>query len=161
MEERKGILDYAVQVLATMGFSMICMMILTVLFGKDAQDISQLFALGNQGVSVAVMAEYLLVSVLVVFLRYFFFTDQFLKKMLPITRTILMVFSILVIICIFIAVFKWFPIDMWQPWVMFFLFFMVCFGCSMGISVLKTRQDNKRLEEGLARMKEQWEEEHE
>lgn len=161
MEERKGFLGYATQVLVIMGFSMICMMVLTILFGEDAKEISALFSLGGTGISIAVMAEYLVLSILIVGLRYFFFTDRFLKKASVLTRTVLMVSTILVLVSIFIAVFKWFPVAMWQPWVMFLLCFLICFGCSLAISVIKTRQDNKKLEEGLARMKEQWEEEYE
>lgn len=161
MEERKGFLDYAAQVLLIFGFSMVCMLVFVSLFGESAKEISQLFTLGREGVSVKVMLEFLLLSVIIVALRYFFFTDQFLKKMTVLFRTIWMVFTILMVISLFIAIFDWFPVTMWQPWVMFLVCFFVCFGCSVAVTVLKTKQENKRLAEGLARLKQQWEEEHE
>lgn len=155
MEERKNILDYGAQVMCIFGFTMLCMMVFACLFGEAAKGISAFFALGSEGITVQVMAEFLLLAVLIVFLRYFFFTDRFLKKMPVLARTVLMVLSILVVMSGFIFLFDWFPVNMWQPWVMFLLSFFICFGGSVGISVWKARLDNKKLQEGLRRLQEQ------
>lgn len=155
MEERKSMLDYGAQVLCIFGFTMLCMMIFACLFGETAKGVSSFFALGSTGVTVGVMAEFLLLAILIVFLRYFFFTDRFLKKMPVLARTVLMVLSILVVMSGFIFLFDWFPVNMWEPWVMFLLSFCICFGGSVGISVWKTRLENKKLQKGLERLKEQ------
>lgn len=161
MEERKNILDYAEQVLEIFGFTMICMVVFALLFGEAAKEFSSFFALGRTGVTVSVMLEFLLLAVVIVFLRYFFFTDRFLKKMSVLLRSVLMVLSILGIMSGFIVLFGWFPVHMWQPWVMFLLCFLICFGGSVAISVWRTRLENKKLEAGLTRLKERWEEKDE
>lgn len=161
MEERKHILDYGAQVLMIWGFAMLCMLLFICLFGEAGKEISNLFTLGREGISVAVMLEFLLLSIVIVGLRYFFFTDRFLKKPTVMIRTFGMIFSILIVISGFIFLFGWFPVTMWQPWVMFFLCFLICFIGSMLVSTWKNSQENKKLEAGLARLKAQWEEENE
>lgn len=155
MEERKSILDYGAQVLCIFGFTMVCMMVFVGLFGEMAREVSGFFVLGKEGISLSVMAEFLLLSVIIVFLQFFFFTDCCIKKLPVIGRTLLMLLSILAVMSGFIVVFDWFPINMWQPWVLFLLCFLLCFGGSLGISVVKTRLENRRLQEALNRMREQ------
>ena len=159
MEERKHFLDYAAQAFATFGFTMFWMIIFTILFGKSAKDYSPFFSLGNQGIPVEVMFQFLALSILLTGLRYFFFTDRFLKKMSVLARCIWMPLSGFCLICAFIMVFHWFPVEMWLPWVLFILSYLCCFGVSLALSVWRTRWENRKLEEGLERLKKSWEEE--
>lgn len=155
MEERKNILDYGAQVLCIFGFTMVCMMVFVGLFGESARGLSAFFVLGKEGISLAVMGEFLLLSSLIVLLQELFFTDRILRKMPVLGRTVLMVLSILALMCVFILLFDWFPVGMWQPWVMFLLCFLLCFGGSVTVSVWKTRLENKKLQEGLKRLKQE------
>lgn len=152
-EERKGLLDYGAQVLCIFGFSTLCMLIFTALFGESAREVSSFFVLGREGIPLAVLGEFLLLAVIIVFLQFLFFTDCCFRKMPVIGRTVLMLLSILAVMSGFIAAFDWFPVRMWQPWVMFLLCFLLCFGGSLGISVAKTRLENRRLQEGLERLR--------
>lgn len=155
MEERKNILEYGAQVLCIFGFTMLCMMVFVSLFGESARELSPFFVLGKKGISLAVMGEFLLLSVVIVLLQALFFTDWWIRKMPVLGRTVLMVLSILVVMSVFIILFDWFPVRMWQPWVMFLLCFLLCFGGSVTVSVLKTRLENKKLQEGLKRLKQE------
>lgn len=158
MEERKTIFDYLMQVMVIFGFSMMAMMCFTMLFGESAKEISALFSLGDKGLSVEIMAQFLGLSAIVVLLQYLFFTDRLIKKMSEVMRCICMVILILLIMSLFIIIFQWFPVDMWQPWVLFILCFIICFAVSTFLAILKTKLENKRLEQGLENMKRQWKE---
>lgn len=161
MEDRKNIFDYIAQIFYTFGFAMLFMMGITYLFGEDAKEVSVFFVFGNKGVPVVVMAEFLLLSAMIVGIRYFFFTDRWIKKMSVLKRTVGMILLVLLVIIVCIVLFDWFPVDMWESWFMFILSFGVCFTASIIISTVKTRMEDRKLAEGLARMKEQWEEKDE
>ena len=90
---------------------------------------------------------------MIVTLRFLFFTDVIIKNMSVIARMIWMVVLVLFMISAFIIIFKWFPADMWQPWVMFFLCFGVCFGISMVLTVAKEKAETRKMEEALERLK--------
>ena len=81
MEKKGTILDYIGQVLLIYGGTMVVMNICTFLVGEDAQEISSLFSLGSNGMSVAVSFQFLLVAILNTALRFLFMTDAIIKKM--------------------------------------------------------------------------------
>ncbi|MCM1160275.1 MAG: hypothetical protein NC412_03535 [Roseburia sp.] len=159
MEEKKNIFDFAGMVLVAFGFSMICILLFTILFGEEAKGFSPMFALGKEGVPVELMAQMLALIVLIALVRYLFFSDFLIKKGSVAVRAAGMFLTIIIICAGFIYAFQWFPVNMWKAWGMFFL----CFGVSAAISVtvmtLKENMENKKMEEGLKRLKEQWKEE--
>lgn len=65
-----------------------------------------------------------------------------------------MLTAAVIIIAVFIIVFHWFPVNMWQPWAMFFICFGISFLGSYLVMVIKERVENKRMEEALQRLKE-------
>lgn len=153
MEERKTIFDYLGQIFMIFGITIAILNVLCVLFGEDAKSVSAMFLLGNQGLSVPVMFQFLGVSAVIVTLRFLFFTDVIIKNMSVTARMIWMIVLVLFMISAFIIIFKWFPTDMWQPWVMFFLCFGVCFGISMVLTVAKEKAETRKMEEALERLK--------
>ena len=154
MEEKKTIFDYLAQVMIIFGFAMLVLNIFCLVFGNDAKDISAIFQLGDQGIPVGITLQFLCVSFLITGVRFVFFTDVIIQKMPIWLRTICMLTIIVIIIAAFIILFNWFPVNMWQPWAMFF----VCFGLSfLGTYTVVTVQEkieNKRMEEALQRLKE-------
>ena len=154
MEERKTIFDYLAQVLIVFGFTMLVITIFCLAFGDSAKDLSAMFALGGKGIPVEIAFEFLGVSVLIVGVRFLFFTDICIKKMPIWLRTIGMLTAAVIIIAVFIIVFHWFPVNMWQPWAMFFICFGISFLGSYLVMVIKERVENKRMEEALQRLKE-------
>lgn len=158
MEEKKNIFDFLIHVLCMFGITMIFLMTFCLLFGEDAKEISSMFALGGKGLPVHTMAQFLLVSIIITGLRYLFFSILS-KRMTEMLRLILMLLSIIAVMAIFAYLFDWFPIAMWQPWVAFLLCFAVCVIASLIVNTLRVNVENKKMEEGLARLKQQWEEE--
>ena len=156
MEERKTIFDYLGQVFCTFGITIMCMAVLTILFGEDAKESSRLCVFSNKGIPAAIGFQYFTLSAITVFARYFFFTDAFLKKGSILARTVGMLLVVVAVIACFIYAFDWFPIHMWQPWAMFFICFGICFFISLGVTCIKERMDNKKMEEGLKKLQRQW-----
>lgn len=158
MEEKKTVLGYGAQILSIFGFTMICLMVFAYIFGESAKEFSSLFSLGNEGLTVSAMAEFLLLSAIIVLLQDFYCTDRFFKRMPILARVVVLVLTVLAVIVAFIFLFDWFPINMWLPWVMFLACYTLCVGGSITVSAIMTRQENRKLGKGLDSLKEQWEE---
>lgn len=157
MEEKRTILDYLAQVLTIFGFTILTIAIFCLVFGNSAKDFSTMFELGSQGISINTIFQFLLVSVLITGVRFIFFTDTFIKKMPVWLRTICMSTVIVIIIAVFIIVFHWFPVNMWKPWVMFFISFGISFLGSYFVTKIKEDIENRRMDEALRRLKEKGE----
>lgn len=158
MERDKTIFDFLGNVFGIYGITMSLLIIFALLFGEKAKEISTMFELGNKGISLTIMAEFLLTSFLMTCTRYLFFSEKVFPHMSEYKRAACMLLTNLLIVCLAIWGFGWFPIHMWEPWLCFFLSFLVCVAISAGIMYLKTKAENKKLEEGLERMKEKWKE---
>lgn len=154
MEEKRNIFDYLAQVLSVFGFAILTMNIFCLVFGNSAREFSAMFELGNQGIPVKIVFQFLCVSALIVGVRFIFFTDIIIKKMPIWLRTICMLTGIVIIIAAFIIVFHWFPVDMWQPWAMFFICFGISFLGSYFVMIIREKVENKRINEALQRLKE-------
>ena len=154
MEEKKTIFDYLAQVVIVFGFSMLVLNIFCLAFGNSAKDISALFELGDQGIPVGIVFQFLCISALITGVRFVFFTDVVIQKMPIWIRTVCMLIFVVIIIAAFIIIFNWFPVNMWQPWAMFFVCFGLSFLGSCLVVIVKEKVENKRMEEALRRLKE-------
>lgn len=155
MEEKKTILDYCASVFITFGFAILVLSIFCVLVGEEAWEVSSLYSMGKEGLSVATIMQFFGMSVCITLLRILFFTDSVIKKMSVTLRTICMLVCIIGLIVMCAAVFGWFPVNMWQAWAGFAVSFGLCFVGSCLVMLLKERTQNRRMEEALARLKEQ------
>lgn len=154
MEEKKTIFDYLTQVLIIFGFSMLTMNIFCLIFGDSAKGFSAMFALGNRGIPANIVFQFLGISILIAGIRFVFFTDIVIKKMPVWVRYICMLTSGVLVIVVFIILFSWFPVDMWQPWAMFFLCFGLSFIGSCFVMLIKEKTENRKMKEALQRLKE-------
>lgn len=161
MEEKKNIFDYLAQVLIIFGFSMLILNLFCIVFGDSAQSMSSMFALGSRGLAVETVFQFLVTSILVVSLRFFFFTDRFIKHMSLPLRTVCMLGSVLLAMAVFIVRFQWFPADFRLGWVMFFVCFLFSFVCSYLVMLLKEKTENRKLREALDKLKEKENSDHE
>ena len=155
MARRKNIFDFWAQVLTIFGFVVLVLNLFCLIFGESAKDYSTIFALGAQGIPVAVMAEYFALSVLVAAARFLFFTDRVIRRMAIWLRTVCMLGTVLLSITAFILLFDWFPVDQWQPWAMFLLCFALSFLGSLLVMTLKERMENRQLAAALRRVQEE------
>ncbi len=153
MIKRSSIFDYLTNVMVIFGITVIILGVFCVLFGEDAVTVSSIFKLENNGLAIDTLAQFLSISFLISGIRWLFFTDRIIKKLAIFYRSILMFLCVISVVAIFVGVFNWFPVDMVMPWIMFFISFFVCATVGVGISVLKERSDNKRIQEALDRLK--------
>lgn len=155
MEERKTVFDYCGRVFITFGFSILVLCIFCMLVGEEAWEVSSLYSLGKDGLSVATILQFFGISVCITALRTLFFTDGVIKRMSVTLRTVGMLLCVIVLIIVCAAIFGWFPVNMWQAWAGFAGSFGVCFVGSFILTLLKERTQNRRMEEALLRLKEQ------
>lgn len=153
MEEKRTVFDYLAQVLIVFGFAVLTLNVFCLVFGNSAKEFSNMFALGNQGIPAQIVFQFLGVSVLLVGVRFLFFTDIVIKKMPIWLRTVCMLTVIVVIIAVFVIAFDWFPADMWQPWAMFFICFILSFLGSYFVMTVREKVENNRMDEALQRLK--------
>ena len=78
MEKKKDIFDFASTAALIYGFTITWLIIVCALAGEMAVGYSSIFSLGSDGLSIATLLQFLLVSVLISLWKYLFFTD--LKK---------------------------------------------------------------------------------
>lgn len=154
MKENKTVFDFLGQTLIVFGFTMLILNIFCIFFGNSAKGYSSIFALGSQGVSVKTAFQFLFVSVLISGTKLIFFTDVIIKKMPIWLRTVCMLITVVIINLTFIIMFKWFPVNQWQPWAMFFICFGISFLGSWLVMITKEKTENKKMEEALRRLKE-------
>lgn len=155
MKKNNNIFDFAGQILMIYGFTIVGLNIFCILFGESAKEFSTIFEFGSKGLSRATMLQFLFVAVITVILRFIFFTDVLIKKASIGIRTAGMFFFVILIMILFVCMFGWFPVDMWQPWVCFFISFGISAGVSTAVCILKEQLENKKMEEALQRLKEE------
>ena len=153
MIKENSVFDYLANVMLIFGISVISLGLFCVLFGEDASELSSIFKLGNAGLAIDTLGQFLAVSFIISGVRWLFFTDRIIKNMAMTNRCIGMLICIIIVIAIFAGVFDWFPVGMVKPWVMFFICFFVCAAVSVGISVLKEKSDNRKMQDALDRLK--------
>lgn len=154
MEKKKTIFNFLSEVILIFGFTVLVLNIFCLIFGNIAKDFSTIFELGNQGVPAKIVFQFLGTSFLIAGTKMLFFTDVLIKKMAIWLRTVCMLTVVVIIISLFIIIFHWFPINMWQTWLIFFVCFSVSFLGSYLVMSLKEKVENKHLEEALRRLKE-------
>lgn len=154
MKKKNTIFDFFGQVFFMYGITIVILIVLCRIFGENARAISSMFSLGSAGIPLATMLEFLAASILITGARFFYFNDLILKKASITVRTIFMLFTIILIMAVFICVFGWFPVNMWEPWLMFLLCFGTCFLVSAVITYLKEKTENRNMEKALEKMKE-------
>lgn len=154
MEEKRNIFDYMGQVFIVFGFAMLVLNVFCLVFGESAKDFSAMFELGNGGIPAGIAFQFFCVSAFIVGIRFVFFTDIFIKKMPIWLRTICMLAAVVIIIAAFVIAFGWFPVNMWQPWAMFFICFGISFAVSYQVMIIKEKAENRKMEEALKRLRE-------
>ena len=155
MIKKNSLFDFLLNVVFIYGISMISLNVFCLIFGESAKEISTMFALGNQGVPVNINMQFLAIAFFVAGFKWLYFTDSIIKNMSMALRTMLMFTSVILLMTVFIIVFKWFPVDKVLPWVLFGVCFFIYAVVSFLVASLKERSDNKKMQEALERLKEE------
>ena len=153
MENKKTIFDYMGQVLVVFGVTIILLSVLCALFGEEAKEMSSIFTLGNKGIPIDTMLEFLLVSILVVILRFVFFTDCVIKNLSLILRTVLMYVGTISISVVAIILFEWFPVKEGLGWIGFVVSFTLCTAISIVVTHIKNKLEDDKMQQALDRLK--------
>lgn len=155
MIKKSTIFDCLTSIMTIFGISVLCLCLFCFLFGESAKGYSTMFELGSQGLSVATLLQFLGMSIIITVLRWVFFTDACIKNLSIPVRSVLMFGCIIVSVGIFAWVFGWFPVNHLRPWIMFLISFSVCTSIGVGMSALKERSENKKMQDALERLKEE------
>lgn len=154
MIKKSTIFDWMAGIMTIFGISVLSLCLFCFLFGEDARGYSTMFALGSQGLSIATLLQFLGMAAIITALRWLFFTDACVKNLSIPVRSILMFGCVIVSVGIFARVFGWFPVNHVRPWIMFLVSFLVCTVIGVGMSALKERSENQKMQDALERLKE-------
>lgn len=152
--KKDTLFDYLHGIFMIYGFTVLCMCTFSMMFGEAAQGYSTLFALGNKGLGLETLLQFFLLSVIISTLKFVLFTEGIVKNLAMVARVVIMFGAVIVTIVLFVILFGWFPVNMWKPWVMFFVCFLVCAVLSTILSYVKENYENKKMEEALKKLKE-------
>lgn len=153
MIKKNTIFDFLIHIMVVWGISVLSLCIFCTLFGESAKGMSSMFSLGNAGIPVGTLLQFLLLSAAVTVLRWLFFSDKLIKRLSTVFRSIFMFAGVIMAVAVEAAVFKWFPVNKIEPWIMFFLCFTIYAAVSICVSILKEKTENKKLQDALERMK--------
>ena len=137
------------QILVIFSVTLLFITFIGILAGESAREYSTMFSLGNKGIAFDTVLQVLLSSIVVSLINQIFFSEKLFKNMMTIWKSILMIISIIVAIVIFVICFEWFPINLIEAWIAFFVSFGGFFLVSTVIMVTKTKREAKKYDELL------------
>lgn len=161
MKRKDDVFRYMSHLLVTFGFTVGVLTVFAAFIGEHAKPYSNIFSLGDQGLSLETLAQFLMLSAIITGLRFCLFTDGLISRISLVFRTFLMFFIVILAISVFAVYYGWFPVNMLEAWGAFFACFAVCAFASSYIMAWKTDRENKEMEEALKRLKEEQEEKDE
>ena len=155
MDKRFTVFGFLAQVFMIYGITTGLLNIFCMIFGNEAEGYSTIFSLATEGVSVATSLQFLLAVTIVIILRVVLMTDMLIKNMPLGSRIAAMFMSVFAVIIAFVFLFGWFPATDPLAWIMFIVCFAVSCAVSVIISTIAERQENRKLDEALKRIKEE------
>lgn len=160
-DNKKTWFDFLGQSLIAFAVNIIVLMIFVMAWGEHAKHISSIYQLGKEGLSIETMGQFLLISLLITGIRWFFFSGRIIRKMSTLCRVFLMLLIIFSVTVICIYIFDWFQINDSTAWISFILCFFG--GASLGtiIALIKTKMENRIYQKMFAAYKEKEREEKE
>lgn len=154
IEKEKTIFDYLAQVFMLYGLTVCIFIVFGLVFGEYNREISTLFALGKEGLSFSTLLQLFGMTILIILIRNIFFSDRLIRNMSVVKRAVCMLTGIIVTIIVFVIAFDWFPVRQIEAWIGFAVSFGICFAISMGVTILKEKTENRKMEEALKKMNE-------
>ena len=155
MIKKNSVFDFLASILMIFGFTVLFLAVFCVIFGEEARDFSTIFSLGSEGIGVATLFQFLMVAVAVSLFKWIFFTDALIKNCSIPLRTIAMFLSVIIMMVICIVLFGWFPVNMVEPWIAFFISFFASTFVSVVLSLIKEKTENDKMQEMLEKLKDE------
>lgn len=153
MEEKKTIFDYIRQLFSIFGIIVILHVVLDLLVGDKACEVSTLFSLGSAGLSNHTLIQLFFLALICTLAQNIFLTDTLIKNMPLPVRNILFFATMLISSIIFIILFGWFPVGQFITWLAFILCFCFCTVFSVVISRFEERAEDRKMQEALNKLK--------
>jgi len=141
------------QILIIFSTGILFLTIIGGLIGDSAKRASTMFSLGSEGLSFSVILQFLAVAVMIATLKEIIYSEKLLKNMMTLWRTVIFLFSIIVIIIGFVLMFGWFPVNSVEGWIGFLISFGICFLISTLSMVIKTKLESRKYEESFEKYK--------
>lgn len=151
MEDKKTFFDYMGQFFATYGIIVTIFMGFGEIVGKEACELSSLFSLGKQGLSLETLFQLFVFSAIITLAQITFLTDKWIRSMSLIFRNVCFFVCIVLVMISFVVLFNWFPINEIRAWFGFFASFMLCSLVGITISRWKEKVENKKMEKALSK----------
>ena len=149
MEDRKTVFEYIAQLFTSFGIMVLIFIVINLIIGNEARNLSTLFAMGSAGLASATLLELLLLAVIITVAQNIFLSDILIKNMALLVRNILFFVTIMIAIAVFVIIFGWFPIYNAAAWIGFIVSFAVCTAISAFIMRLEEKAENKKMQEAL------------
>ena len=153
MEENISIFDRISKVFTVFGVVILVHVIIGMIVGEGASEVSTLFSLGSEGLAMNTILQLFALSVIVIILQTVFLTDMIIRSLSIVLRIIMMFVSVTCAIVVFVLAFKWFPVDEIFAWVGFFVSFAICSLVSALYSRLREKTENRKMDEALEKIK--------
>ncbi|HWT74799.1 MAG TPA: hypothetical protein VN258_08810 [Mobilitalea sp.] len=158
MEHKNNlILKFIAHTLILFALNILVLAFFAHLFGEGAKPLSTLYQLGSKGLATSTMLQVLLSSASVIALKNLFYSEKIIQKLMTLWRTVLMLFSVLIINIFYILIFDWFSVNNRYAWAGF----LICFGGGCILSslfmIIKTKLESRQYDELLLNYKNQHE----
>lgn len=153
MENKRTIFDFMSFVMRTFGICICFLLVLTIMANDEMIETSSIFIFGNDAISITVLLQFLLLSFITTILVFLFTSTYMIRFLSLTTRLILM--PIFIILCLGIAIyfFGWFPTGFLLPWILFVVYFLICYGISVAITLCRNKKADNILNKALEEMK--------
>jgi len=153
MENKRTIFEFMGFVMRTFGICICFLLVLTIIANDEMIETSSIFIFGNDAISTTILLQFLLLSFITTILVFLFTSTYMIRFLSLTTRLILM--PIFIILCLGIAIyfFGWFPTGFLLPWISFVVYFLICYGISVAITLCKNKKADNVLNKALEEMK--------
>ena len=137
----------------TFGICICFLLVLTIMANDEMIETGSIFIFGNDAISITVLLQFLLLSFITTILVFLFTSTYMIRFLSLTTRLILM--PIFIILCLGIAIyfFGWFPTGFLLPWILFVVYFLICYGISVAITLCRNKKADNVLNKALEEMK--------
>lgn len=153
MENKRTVFDFMSFVMKTFGICICFLLVLTIMANDEMIETGSIFIFGNDAISTTILLQFLLLSFITTILVFLFTSTYMIRFLSLTTRLILM--PIFIILCLGIAIyfFGWFPTGFLLPWILFVVYFLICYGISVAITLCRNKKADNVLNKALEEMK--------
>ena len=153
MDEKKSAFKLFYLNLSSTFISSVMAIVLAGMLFVDSENVQGgLFRLG-EGLAYEGVIQIFIWSCVISGLTVVLVSDIWFGKIMLLWRAALLMFLAVVVSVGFAIVFRWFPLDAWEAWTTFLVFFIIGFGGGLAVAVAKTKIEDRRFNKLLSEYK--------